>query len=88
MFLRAIGPTAVAATAFGVGGSWILRPSKCMDTETNELHEFHVRGRLNGRRPARALACGGGEALRAGGAVKRALVTGASGFIGATSSEC
>jgi hypothetical protein len=51
-FLRAASPTALAATCFSVGEVVGYFDRRSAWTETNELHEFHVRGRLNARRPA------------------------------------
>lgn len=51
-FLRTAIPTAAAATCFSLGEVAGYFDRRSAWTETNELHEFHVRGRLHGNRPA------------------------------------
>jgi len=51
-FLRAAGPTALTAASFAAGEVRGYFDRRSAWSEANELHEFHVRGRLNGREPA------------------------------------
>lgn len=53
-FLRAAAPTAIAAACFSAGEVLGYFDRRNPWSESDEFHEFHVRGRLNGKRPAAA----------------------------------